>query len=353
MEMEATLKNRLLCLGMKAPDELKEGRKWGAGPAGGRYLLVHDSVTNVPIFGFAEDSPIHLLERDDKHYVSDGGKETKVDLLDNPRFYDAPTSDGVRMRMIALAHGNRCLGSTVYQRCVRWEMGDQCKFCGIELSLKHGMTMEVKKPHHLAEVAEAAEGEGFDHITLTTGTANLRDKGSRMLSSVTRAVKDNARMGVHVQIEPVSKEEIESMHSAGADSIGIHIESLDRKTLERVCPGKAGDYDVYFEAWENALDVFGPNQVSSYVILGLGEDRIETLAGIDKMCEAGVIPFVVPLRPLDETPLRDSIPPRPEVMEEFYSYACDSMKEHGINPAKNLAGCVRCGGCSALMDYYR
>ena len=169
---------------MKAPNELKEVRKWGAGPAGGRYVLVDDSVANVPIFGFAEDSPIHLLEREDKHYVNDRGEETKVDLLDNPKFYDSATSDGVTMPMIALAHGNRCLGSTVHQRCVRWELGDQCQFCGIELSLKHGTTMEVKKPHHLAEVAEAAEGEGFDHITLTTGTANLKDKGSRMLSSV-------------------------------------------------------------------------------------------------------------------------------------------------------------------------
>ena len=353
MEMEATLKNRLLCLGMKAPDELKEGRKWGAGPAGGRFILLRDSVANVPIFGFAEDSPIQLLERDGNHYIGDRGEETKVNLLDNPGFYDSRTSDGVQMRMIALAHGNRCLGSTVFQRCVRWERGDQCKFCGIELSLKHGTTLELKKPHHLAEVCEAAEGERFNHVTLTTGTPNLKDRGSTILASATQAVKENTKMRVHVQIEPVAEKEIDLMHSAGADSIGIHIESLDRSTLGRVCPGKAGEYDVYFKAWEVALGIFGRNQVSSYIILGLGEERNETLAGIDRMCERGIIPFIVPLRPLEETPLQDLIPPRPEDMEEYYLYACESMREHGIDPTKNLAGCVRCGGCSALMDYYR
>jgi radical SAM protein (TIGR04043 family) len=252
-----------------------------------------------------------------------------------------------------LAHGRDCVASTVYQRCIRWRRGEQCHFCGIELSLKHGATIETKTPDELAEVALAAEGEGFNHLTLTTGTPNLMDKGAAILSKAAKAVKEGSKMRVHVQLEPVERNEIEMMHSSGVDSIGIHIESLDRSTLERICPGKAGDWDDYFRAWNDSLDVFGANQVSSYIILGLGENRRATLAGIDRMCQEGVIPYIVPLRPMEETLLQDSLPPPSNVMEEFYTYASEKMKEYGIDPTKNLAGCVRCGGCSALIDFYR
>lgn len=351
--MAASLKNRLLCLGLRVPDKLKEGRKWGAGPAGGRYVLVHDTIANVPIFGFAEHSPIHLFEDQGRCHVTDGVKRSEVRLFETPRFYSSVTSDGIPMGKIALAHGNRCLGSTVYQKCIRWRREEQCHFCGIELSLKHGTTVLMKKPLQLAEVAETAEAEGFEHVTLTTGTPNLRDKGAGILSKAARAVKERTNMRIHVQIEPPHKNEIETLHSSGADSIGIHIESLDRAVLEGVCPGKASGYDDYFGAWQDALGVFGGNQVSSYVILGLGEDRDATLAGVERMCQIGVIPFVVPLRPLEGTALQDRSPPPPEIMEEFYIHACRMMEEYGIDPTRNLAGCVRCGGCSALTDYYR
>jgi radical SAM protein (TIGR04043 family) len=351
--MYASLKNRLLCLGMQVPKDLRVGRRWGAGPAGGRYVLIEDSVANVPIFGFAENSPIQLVEDEGKHLIADAKEKERVLLLESPKFHELVTSEGLQMKRIALAHGRDCIASTVYQRCVRWRRGEQCHFCGIELSLSHGATTEVKKPDDLADVASAAEGEGFSHLTLTTGTPSLRDKGAGLLSQAARAVKESTKMRVHVQLEPVEREDIEMLHSAGADSIGIHIESLDRSTLERICPGKAGDWDGYFTSWNHSLDVFGANQVSSYVILGLGEDRRATLAGIDRMCQEGIIPYIVPLRPMEETLLQDSLPPSPNVTEEFYTYACEKMKEYGIDPTKNLAGCVRCGGCSALIDFYR
>lgn len=338
---------------MRIPDHLKVGRRGGAGPAGGRYILIHDSVANVPIFGFAGSSPLELVEKDGRCLVEGGDETISVDLLETPDFYGLETSDGTPMWKVALAHGKECLGSTVLQRCMRWRDRNQCKFCAIELSLESGMTIEAKKPAQLAEVAVAAQEEGFSHVTLTTGTPYQKDRGSHLLARATGAIKEATGMRVHVQIEPPPRENLEELRAAGADSIGIHIESLDRDTLRDVCPAKSKEWDDYFRTWEDALEVFGDNQVSSYVILGLGERQKETLAGIDRMCQLGVIPYVVPLRPLDGTSLQDSSPPPPGVMEEYYIYSAMMMRESGVDPLKNLAGCVRCGGCSALVDYYR
>ena len=276
-----------------------------------------------------------------------------MELLRNPGFYDQKTSDGTPMRMVALAHGRECLGSTVYQRCIRWGEGKQCRFCAIELSVEHGTTIETKKPSQLAEVASAAQLDGFNHITLTTGTPNLKDRGSRLLARATRAIKEVCNLRVHVQVEPPPRENLEDLSAAGVDSIGMHIECLDRRVHREVCPAKADEWDDYFHAWEEALEVFGADQVSSYVILGLGESREETLAGIERMCQLGVIPYVVPLRPLEGTSLETNRPPSAETMEEYYIHTARKMKESGVDPTRNLAGCVRCGGCSAITDYFR
>ena len=39
-------------------------------------------------------------------------------------------------------------------------------------------------------------------------------------------------------------------------------------------------------------------------------------------------------------------------MVEIYSKAAQLMKEYGVNPLKSKAGCVRCGGCSAINEAF-
>ena len=41
------------------------------------------------------------------------------------------------------------------------------------------------------------------------------------------------------------------------------------------------------------------------------------------------------------------------IMVEIYKKAAKLMKEYGVNPLKSKAGCVRCGGCSAINEAYK
>ena len=58
------------------------------------------------------------------------------------------------------------------------------------------------------------------------------------------------------------------------DSVGIHVESFDIDVLSKVAPCKAriGQAE-YVRAWKKAVEIFGPNQVSSFLIVGLGESE--------------------------------------------------------------------------------
>ena len=44
--------------------------------------------------------------------------------------------------------------------------------------------------------------------------------------------------------------------------------------------------------------MFGRNRVSTYLLVGLGEDPDELVADAEALIDRGVYPFVVPYRPL-------------------------------------------------------
>nr|MDO8099586.1 MSMEG_0568 family radical SAM protein [Candidatus Njordarchaeota archaeon] len=349
------LKVRLLCEGLRVPEGLDKGRKAGAGPAGGIYLQLNDNTgVNAPTWPkFARESPLHLLSHgDDFWVVSDGEVDYRVRPLERPRFYDKLTRDGIPMRKIALRHSIDCIASTVLQMCVYWRSGEQCKFCGIELSLRDNNTIARKTPRHLIDVVDEALSEGIcGHLTLTSGTPPADDKGVKNYVGTVEALKAiHPSLPVHVQFEPPKTTiTMDELRSAGVDSVGIHVESFDNDALRRICPGKSRtSVDEYFEAWRYAVELFGEGQVSTYIIAGLGENDDSIVHASRVLAHLGIIPYLVPLRPIAGTPMENMKPPATERMIRLYRELADILNECGLSPAASKAGCPRCGGCSAL-----
>ena len=107
-----------------------------------------------------------------------------------PAFYDLETADGVTYEKIAKLHGKNVLATTVVQTCVRYDESERCRFCAIEESLDAGLTIAVKTPAQLAEVAEAAVRlDGVTSMVMTTGTSNGWDRGAKHLARCVRAIK--------------------------------------------------------------------------------------------------------------------------------------------------------------------
>ncbi|MHA2061502.1 MAG: MSMEG_0568 family radical SAM protein [Candidatus Sifarchaeia archaeon] len=350
----STLKTELLCLGAKAKTK-RHLRKTGAGPAGGSYfILPNGSIVQIPVVGrFVQNSPFSITEVSDVlHLYKNDERVCNLQGVPTPEFYQMSTSDGTPMWKIALIHGVDCLATTVDQTCVHWRHNLQCDFCGIELSLKHHRTVKRKSPEQLIEVIHAARAEErANHVTLTIGTQPGADRGASVLLETTRSIKEQIDIPIHVQVEPVDETYLLKLKDSGVDTLGIHIETCDPDIFRKVCPGKALlDFEYYEKMWGHAVDIFGKNQVSSFVIIGLGESDESILNGAKWMTSNGVIPFVVPLRPIPETPLENAMPPSPERMVYLYDEVNRILKENDLNPNKNKAGCVRCKACSPFEE---
>jgi radical SAM protein (TIGR04043 family) len=243
----------------------------------------------------------------------------------------------------------------VVQKCIYWDTPEQCAFCGIELT-RGEQTIPVKTPAQLAEVATAAkEHDGAVDVTLTTGSINRRDRGALYISKCAAAIKEACGLPVQVQFEPPDDLAVlQQVKDAGVDAVGIHIETMDPDVLQRVAAGKAQcGVEGYFRTWEKAVEVFGRGAVTTYVILGMGEDRQATIDGCRRAIEMGVYPFVVPLRPVPGTLMADVPPPDPDYVADVYREVSAMLEASGLDHEDAVAGCARCQACSGLSAWER
>ncbi|MBF4997383.1 MSMEG_0568 family radical SAM protein [Nocardia sp. BSTN01] len=326
-------------------------RRSGAGPSDDGHVLFGGAGAAIPI---RSDSPYTL--RDNRLLLDGADLGIPVEPVRRPRFYDLRTADGIGYEQIAKLHGADVLATTVVQTCIRYAEDQRCRFCAIEASLQAGQTIAVKRPEQLAEVAAAAVRlDGVRQMVMTTGTSAGKDRGARHLARCVRAVKAAVPdLPIQVQCEPPADLSVlTELREAGAESIGIHVESLDDRVRARWMPGKSTvPLTEYRAAWAEAVRVFGRNQVSTYLLVGLGEDPDELVAGATELIAMGVYPFVVPFRPLAGTLAVDVdhvLAPTPELLEDVTRRVAAELRRAGMSGSDQKAGCAACGACSALQ----
>ncbi len=330
-------------------------RAGGAGPADAGMLYIEGVQTTVPTgAAYVANSPYALRGEDDGGWAVYRGTDrlASAALAARPRYYDLTTADGIPYHQIALLHLDS-VASTVLQTCAYWGNDDQCTFCGIGVTLAQGRTIAKKTPAMLAEVALAAkELDGAVDATLTTGSSNGIDRGARYVARCGHAVKEATGLPVEVQFEPPRNlDVIDEVADLGIDSVGIHVESFDPDVLAQVAPAKARTgIEQYFQAWERAVSRFGEGQVSTYVILGMGEDPELTVEGCRRAIDMGVFPFVVPIRPVAGSLMEDVLPPERAYTESIYRKVASYMSERGMDASVPKAGCARCQACSGLQS---
>jgi len=342
----------LQSLGVKVPGQFI-GRKGGAGPSEGQVLILDGCYINVPTQSWFVKSSPYRIEKAGSSFVllKDHNAVCEVRLPARPRYYDLETGSGIPLDKIALIHGRDCLASTVYQDCVYWNTDLQCEFCGIGISLASGATVLEKNPEDLGLTAEKARLlDSVEHVTLTMGARANGDLGVDHILSCIKSIKSATDIPVHVQICPFEKMDVfDRLKQEGADTVGIHIETCSMDILKRIAPCKQRiGLETYIKCWEQSVSIFGRNQVSSFIIAGIGESPDKVLKGAELLCALGVFPYLLPLRPIPGTAMENLNPPPPEEMMFLYEQLSGILKKYKLSSKLCKAGCVKCGACSSL-----
>ena len=218
-------------------------------------------LINVPLQSQqAKNSPLHVDQVRESTFsiaTENGHPFCTLKLLPVPAF-GLQIIGQKRAGEYALLHAKDCLASTVNQRCMYWQEGLHCHYCGIELTLRAGNTVAEKRPEKLLQVLDLALAETVvTHVTLTIGSQPNESRGILQYLPIVRALKEHhPEISIHAQFEPPPAENyITQLHEVGCDTVGIHVEITDDVKRLEFCPGKGRiPWEKYKRTWEVAVD---------------------------------------------------------------------------------------------------
>ena len=344
--LDPETKLRLLIHGVKT--DLKPLRAGGAGPTGGLGFRINGSIVSAPaIQRFAKNSTFKL-EKSGKNYIL-YENDKKIGKIELPKSeYYSESIDGIQAGKLVALDGYNALVSAVSRKCVYWDQNKKCMFCTIQNGIQNAVVR--KNPDQLTMAVKLAyEEDKSRHLTLTTGTLKGEDKGAKVLIDAVRAIKKEVDIDLHVQIEPVGKIWIEKLYESGVDTVGIHAETFDESLRRKIVPGKPSLKD-YRRAWSDAVGIFGEWNVSSWLIVGLGENRESVIEGFRGMTDMAVYPFIVPFRPHEGDAFQHI---HSEHVFQILKDLSFTVKTEGIKIPEFKAGCPKCNGCSFVSEILR
>jgi biotin synthase-related radical SAM superfamily protein len=132
------------------------------------------------------------------------------------------------------------------------------------------------------------------------------------LVALVTALKQHAAVPVSVSCQPLNSENTRRLAEAGADRIGIALDAATEKLFNQVKGSLAkGPYrwKQQFTQLREAVSLFGKGNVSTHLIVGLGETEKEAVNLIQQSVDMGVSPALFAFTPIRGTALENRSQP--------------------------------------------
>jgi biotin synthase len=132
------------------------------------------------------------------------------------------------------------------------------------------------------------------------------------LAAIVTAIKHHTTLPVSVSCQPLNAENTRRLAEAGADRIGIALDAATEKLFSEVKGAKAnGPYhwNQQFTQLRQAVNLFGKGNVSTHLIIGLGETEKEAVNLIQQCADMGVLSALFAFTPIRGTALANKSQP--------------------------------------------
>ncbi|MBD3407590.1 MAG: radical SAM protein [Candidatus Lokiarchaeota archaeon] len=130
--------------------------------------------------------------------------------------------------------------------------------------------------------------------------------------AIIQAIREFTKTQISVCIHPVSKTDMQKIHDAGANNIGVAIDACTDYLFESIKGSEVGSdyrYETHLRTLELATDIFGKQHVTTHLIVGLGESEREAAEFILDMYSRGVSVGLFAFTPVQGTELEENEPP--------------------------------------------
>ena len=125
-------------------------------------------------------------------------------------------------------------------------------------------------------------------------------------------IRKVSKLPISVAIHPISTNDMFKLKEVGVSNIGIALDASTPKIFEEIKGEKRGvDYrwETHIRGLDDALKIFGKGQVTTHLIVGLGETEKEAAQFIIKMYEMGINVGLFAFTNIKGTSLENQSPP--------------------------------------------
>jgi hypothetical protein len=345
--VDARLKAELIAMGrVLVPRELLEGYRLSrstAGPGAGSASLAlawtgqDGREHRVKLAALREDDgkvPLRLARA-----ATGGGLELR-------RRDGGLLLGGVRMLPIAMHAPDHCFinleGDCIFD----------CAFCTATRTGEGQGGARPRTPERWVElIVGSHRRRPFQGVAITSVSPADHERLMGDYETVIRGVLSSLP-GVTVGVEPPveSVADIARLKAAGASELKVNVQSPDPAILARVCPG--WDLERQFAFLDEGVRVFGRGNVTSNVIVGLGEADADVLAAFERLAAMGVVPTlrVVKVSDLNRGALERALgrplePVPPERHLRLAAALGEALERHGLTTRGFKTMCHSCMGC--------
>lgn len=365
MSETGAIKAELLCKGVDIAD-LAEGSV----PVADGMQRVDDSFIHGMVLRMADGSIVNtsawnwdasldpvprsglslprLSDADGQLWITTSGGSAPVELLQLGQVSAVVTASGTVGSYVSL-HSPTTLFAAPVRQCVFISMGKPCLYCTFEDGNVRRMTADAFGE---ALSAVVVAHPAVTSVALGGGTPTLSDMGASYYAGLTRVART---FGLEVSVElvpPPRPDSLSELQLAGASSLIMSLEVWDESSRLAWCLGKGSvSRDAYFEAWDRALTLLGPNRVASVLLVG-AEPLESTLEGALDLVGRGVVPTLIPLRWYPDSRFDKWTPVDVAQYSDLASQVASALRRSGLDPTSQ-PGCTACGGCSVETDVVR
>ena len=319
--MNAEIKAELLALGKVdvEPSLLPRPSRSTAGPGTGLRSIFFKSGGHRVRLEITPDSPLKMVHQNGAVVILKDNKELVRGVIDP-----------------VVAHCPEQTYITISEQCMY-----DCKFCSVPK-----FQGKIKTLDQVLEIVEKVKKSGnLKTIAFTSGVATTPENEiDRVVEYVQAVKKYNVPIGVAVY---PTQDSSQRLKDAGVTEVKYNVETMDREIFERVCSGRKGhSLDFILTSLHDAVKVFGKNQVSSNIIIGLGETDECIRKGVEYLAKMGVIAV---LRPITISPYRKgeitATRPGAERLLNLTKMTRDILKKYDLHVEDSQTMCLPCTGC--------
>ncbi|MDH5754822.1 MAG: radical SAM protein [Candidatus Bathyarchaeota archaeon] len=151
------------------------------------------------------------------------------------------------------------------------------------------------------------------------------------LLALTKAICQNVKVPISISCQPLNHENMKWLAEAGAERIGIPLDAATEELFNKVKGCSVGGpyvWEEQFKLLSEAVEIFGRDNVSTHLIVGLGETEKEMVETIQRCVDIGVLPALFAFTPIPGVALENN--PQPPVPVYRHVQLARHLIFHGI-----------------------